>query len=687
MRRYFKHCLLCMTIALSVGATNRPAKSEIQESTAFISPQNLASVFTFTELTTEGPKPIKQDRSIIPIDINSIISIKILPKPLALGQRPVANGSGTRPTFQEISKQREELLTTLKAIDSYLSLSQEVRDLFNASHDSTGKRLLYNEEFFSKLEDMRQSRSSKGRSIVRQVKKYIAISRNLHVSDDILADDFEQRKSLKIDTNQEILNAMHREDIDFGRIEDPGLAKFIQKEVRSLDKGISERIDKILSNAKKKLRLKATLRGKGGRARDIHLPGYDTHEAGMLRPIDKLSFHLNEQQKDYLTIERDFSRNLNVILGSLHTRTSDVRGFYANIESSLEKDVEKIFSTHKPEQLEKKLIDPLMKLSTYESIQNSLKEKLDTLKTRSEDLVQAYNDLQRVLQDAAESPSNILTFLSRIKKNKIWSVVDPDSVKSIPNLVKEITSDQTLARSTNTLKETITDSIEAVRDVVKKYTTGFRVLREKDRLGQSEISTLLSVIDSMRVDDPTLDIPFNEVTDTEISVLRTARENGDFIDFSAQVVDEQGKVLYEYSKVFEIVSFGFHTNIFGNLVLVDRRKDDKDDKNTGQITEREVNFVTFPAVSYLFQYKTREKDKFGKCWNFLNPGIGANAALLNFEGSDIEMGIGFSVSLFGGIVQGGYGYNLQVDDKRDYYFIGLDIFEPLRQYLRPQNSN
>ena len=99
--------------------------------------------------------------------------------------------------------------------------------------------------------------------------------------------------------------------------------------------------------------------------------------------------------------------------------------------------------------------------------------------------------------------------------------------------------------------------------------------------------------------------------------------------------------------------------------------------------EKENNFVAAPAVSYTYRYRSREQSRSGEIWNFFNPGLGLNAAALNFQSGGVELGVGGVFTLFSDILQFGYGYNLQVDSDNEYIFIGLGIAELLNAYQNP----
>ena len=92
---------------------------------------------------------------------------------------------------------------------------------------------------------------------------------------------------------------------------------------------------------------------------------------------------------------------------------------------------------------------------------------------------------------------------------------------------------------------------------------------------------------------------------------------------------------------------------------------------------REVDFAPAPVVLFGFRNRWRETNWCAKAWNTLDPSFGLHATLLNFEDSNMELGIGASVTFLNDFVSLGYGVNLQADDGSDYYFIGLGLFEIL----------
>jgi hypothetical protein len=119
----------------------------------------------------------------------------------------------------------------------------------------------------------------------------------------------------------------------------------------------------------------------------------------------------------------------------------------------------------------------------------------------------------------------------------------------------------------------------------------------------------------------------------------------------------------------EVRLTGFHRHIGGKLIF-NRAAD-----GTTEATKWKPNVAALADWRYL----VRDPNWLGRTWNFLDPGLGLHVASLDHGTDAVEVGVGFSATLFDGFVSAGYGWNLSVDRDRDYFFLGIDLFDVLRK--------
>lgn len=641
--------------------------------------------FKFTEILERiGTLPMEVDQSIIPVDINSTIRINIDREHLAGASGPPV----VRPFQEDLSLQRDTLLTSLRLIKEYISLSREIQTLYTATHDAEGKRLPGAD--VGPLRTKQKQQAETGLSILRTVKGYIAVSRKIEVSGDILYD---------------IAVSKWMQQHQVGpTIKDPSFARFIQDEVNKMDELTRQRKDNILKAAQPvKLRLWARLIPEGGTPVPFHIPGYDNLEAGEPRIVDRLSFQLDEKGKADLKKEVEFHAKLADMVNELRDESSRLRGTLSDTYNSLVSYSRKLLDNLKPDQLEitlmqstRKLKDQLAGLegqlrnrrATEAELAkiNDLRVKIETLHDKGNKLVEYLKELKKIQDVRNTSPSLILVDLTQktIAEGMegvqvLLSLLDPEQDGSIQTIIQEISVLYSGIENDPALKEkigqdflshlqsTINDVFPATKEILDRNKDQIGRIAELAKILTTQSPSLVGLTEGVAVDNRTLDIPMEQIQDTEIQINRTPRRDKDLIEFTAQLIKDDGTISSEGSRLFRVTKFGLHSNVSGNVIFVDRVSTPP--------AEREVNFIAAPAVSYTFRYQTREESKGARVWNILNPGIGLNTALLNFQGSDIEVGIGATLSLFGDVIQAGYGYNLQVDNDHEYIFVGIGLFE------------
>ena len=130
-------------------------------------------------------------------------------------------------------------------------------------------------------------------------------------------------------------------------------------------------------------------------------------------------------------------------------------------------------------------------------------------------------------------------------------------------------------------------------------------------------------------------------------------------------------------------TFGFHAKVSDTVMFVKRLGISKQDQANGISS---FNFGPSPGVTYGGTYYAR-RNEFVR---FLEPGGGItvlftkwdNTAIYNAAtgqfvpgttSSDIQTALGFQLSAFGGVLQAGYGANLQIDPEAAVFQSGFEL--------------
>lgn len=139
---------------------------------------------------------------------------------------------------------------------------------------------------------------------------------------------------------------------------------------------------------------------------------------------------------------------------------------------------------------------------------------------------------------------------------------------------------------------------------------------------------------------------------------------------------------------------GFRTKIRDTLMFIKRRGAKKLNEDRAKLNEDNlfgepldtVSFDIAPGVTFGTTWFPRERNHklannlIFKPIRMLHPGIGINASILKWndpalKGTRLNVGLGVQISLFNNIIMGTYGVNLQAQEARTYFGIGISFLE------------
>ncbi|TAH37340.1 MAG: hypothetical protein EYC70_10235 [Planctomycetota bacterium] len=173
--------------------------------------------------------------------------------------------------------------------------------------------------------------------------------------------------------------------------------------------------------------------------------------------------------------------------------------------------------------------------------------------------------------------------------------------------------------------------------------------------------------------------PLDEAGPTWTRLRNYPADTGDRVRIQVDLVpmgqaqEAQEVQLPSYSQDFRVDDFGLQDSLDASLIFVNRVNEPG-----GNIPP--TQFEASPSATWSIHYRKRQgtsdADDWAAVWNFINPGVGLHVAALSFEQSN-ELGVGAHVSLFGDLLQIGYGYNLNVDSDNRYFYLGIGLVEAL----------
>ncbi|MDH3592642.1 MAG: hypothetical protein OER88_12225, partial [Planctomycetota bacterium] len=161
------------------------------------------------------------------------------------------------------------------------------------------------------------------------------------------------------------------------------------------------------------------------------------------------------------------------------------------------------------------------------------------------------------------------------------------------------------------------------------------------------------------------DVDLDDLENTFLDLKRVPAQRGDVIEVTA-TLKQPGKDEKSFTTSFKTTHYGWHARLSPGVVLV--RPD--------QLSGRSNKFRFAPTLAWIHRYSPRPS-KGQTVLESLQPGVGIHAAFLDFDAdSEVQIGLGATVSFWEDRLQFGAGYNLMADsdnDGRIYYFVGSDL--------------
>ncbi len=163
--------------------------------------------------------------------------------------------------------------------------------------------------------------------------------------------------------------------------------------------------------------------------------------------------------------------------------------------------------------------------------------------------------------------------------------------------------------------------------------------------------------------------PIDEIVDGSIRLDRSLADRGDEIDVAAVLyrkVESRWVRVDGTTRTFSIDRFGFVSDLSADVAFISQRGTD--------------HFRTAPSAAWTMHWRRRDTpddDGWDNAWELFDPGIGVSVVGISTDDESFQPGVGCHLSFFHDIVKVGGGVNLGADDDRDYWFIGIGLFEAI----------
>jgi hypothetical protein len=502
------------------------------------------------------------------------------------------------------------------------------------------------------------------------------------------------KKGIALMTREEIGDLIASDPLNPYKVLITQINKF-QKELRERTKQVAE------DAGKYRVIIRAFLLPRSGGRQALHIDGYDNLPEGDFRPLDptgllpspqearRLAGELEAADKVSRAIE-ELRRNGGLLRGEVEKMAEDIESSLSSMEIQLRLELKKL-----PEDFKAFFQDTFLnRLEQLRAPNNEAGQLADALREIGNDLsaLQQIADSILVLRDSIRkvgSPNGIRhedieSIFSTIDtiKSKLQAVSDhmvkwDEKLKQIASLaphVAEVAVEETLKTQIEKLMTDFTGALDRMKTSLQaRLPATANAVSVFAQYFKSSSGFINSISDLTNTQGDSIPHPLDDLLPAELDLRYAGVTLGDQVKVSVELRKEKEADFEEDIKKqlviyqVETTHAGWHRRFSGDVIFTKAVDGPASNSFQGNI-----------AASYEWHHYEREKpDGF---LNNLDPGFGFHAALLSQDSDqNVEFGIGVNISFFDGLIRGGYGYNLSVDDNEQYWFIGFGLINALGQ--------
>lgn len=605
---------------------------------------------------------------VVAVDINSAILIT----PSFGGGLPTSGQAGAPLSAEEtaLREQRQDLLDLLRWVQSSINdsrtLAEEIGPLLReveAAPDS----------------------ASRARAMEPYAARVVRFEQIVARRQEVLT-DYLTSKGLTVDAVGVAMDDLTPLNGNYGPLRD-----FTVAEISALNEGNRDRLEDLTSEDRRVSLLMGASLVRGANPSPVHLPGYDTYEAGLPRVVPKVSFELTPEEADRLSQELEFNQSLATRIRGIQEDKEELDRVLSESASELRAQVESVTSTAGA------LVASLDgALAAVESDARLLTDAtLAGARARAAEAAEAAGRVGRALREIVQTAEGIGDFaaapaarpdllvvgiLGSITSartdlgeavDELRSAIDGlgGSVRAYGEAIRALadrTAEETLTTLDRTFGELLTQ-LTGIGPSIEAKVGSLALLAEELSRVDLRAGSVAEGVERRLVDDPEVRRRDLRVAPaTELSLLTVDRQEGDYLRLQANVLDGE-EVIEEGIRTFQVSRFGWYSEVTTGLVFVSTEDDAY--ASLGRS-------VPTAQSAFLFRHRAREGS-----WTILNGvGLGFHSVALDFEdSSSIELGLGASVHIFDNVLQLGVGKNLHASEQPTYWFFGLGVLDLLNR--------
>ena len=601
---------------------------------------------TLTELAADGEHPIPSMKHPVKVDAHSILQLQF-PK------------FATTDAMGTASREWEPALATLRLFETTATRMEEInaRKLINPTPEEL-KRL--------------QKDASEVAGTAANIVRALSASTNLGLSQSDIADIvLGEHPSLS-----------RFEPSPNGYV---NLGRWLSAKLQTLHDAHHE----LATNQQVKVRVQA-YRDSNGAKSALHVDGWDTFAEGAYQPIDKTGLRPTEPEQQRLNAERQQAEGARKLYESLATKDSALKQALKAKLQEIEKKLGRLGSQMQASPLDwsaaefTALTNKLATLAGADagSPAGQLLKEVVALRAEVEQVKKLIDSIRSVVETVKHlnqaSPdalmfggTSLFAQAGGVFQN-LTSLAErlpglPDRVKrirdSLPVVAELMLEDQTRAtlqsveKFFSTLSQDFPDEARYLSGLWTAAFGSFQVAQGADAVKKPEGDWIPRTPDNL--------VP------GRLDLKRSAVALGDLVSFRVTATNEAtGVELEPVVYESEVGLMGFHGKPAVHFILARALS------GPSSATQWKPNVAA--AVEWHYTIR-RPQDRWGKTWNWLYPGMGIHLASLDQGTDSVELGAGAIVSLWDGLLTGGFGYNFSNNSDHKYVFVGINLLSVLEQ--------
>ena len=444
-----------------------------------------------------------------------------------------------------------------------------------------------------------------------------------------------------------------------------------------------------------------------GAQQPVHVENYDMIPAGEYRPIDRLGLQMNEAEQQEFAAKlqaakagadaiREIKTNSKELRGYLQSKLDEVRKKLEELEKMLENEAADWQADFTTTATAKALQALAADAGAGDGPRAAARELLDDLGKFNSDFREASTLFRKVGR-----------LIGQVRRGSDAGLFElATALMPVSNEIKKFTGDakallvqvnEWKARLERTrknsgivaarLEESVRTQVfpQAVDDFVAGFSEKFPATAAALELAASVLSVAGSDNGANAALGAVAELPTESVwldaakaLPGTVELSRTGLAPGDAMKVKISYREPgtngvPGRLIASDDYKLEAVLMGMHRKFDATVIFARGLRG----------ADEEQDWKPNVAATVTWHYRIRkEPDRrlsfSSRTWNWFNPGLGLHMASLDQGNDSVEFGAGVNLSLWDGVLQGGYGFNLSNDEK-PYVFFGLGLLQTLEK--------